>query len=244
MTEISEKKAFRDELKKTLHKHIDGAPHPAIVEIFQDKANPDLLAHLSIEAYQITQHFIDYIEHLHFYCPVPSFKRPLLINLYEETTGAISGSKNHIALMEDFLKAQGLQKSHWENVVANPETQELIDYRKKACRNPATYHIGAAAVMIASEGQNLEDQAAEARSSLLEKHYGLTEKDTLFFSIHAAEDVGHTQQGFSLVSEICTTDKMKQEALEAVDYTCQLFWNMYEGIWRKYQSGVGVTYAS
>ena len=238
----AEQKAFRDSLDKMLHSHIDRDPHPAILALFEEKPNPELLAHISIEAYQITQHFIDYIEHLHFYCPVPRYKLPLLVNLYEESTGAVSGSKNHISLMEDFLKAQGIDKSRWENVKPNPETLELINYRKKACRNPETYHIGAAAVMIASEGQNLEDVAAEARSSLLEAKYGLAEKDTLFFSIHAVEDIGHTQQGLSLVSEICTTDKMKEEALEAVDHTSKLFWNMYEAIWVKYQAGEGIAY--
>lgn len=234
---------FREALDAMLHSHIDRDPHPVIQELFKDKTNFKLLHHVSIEAYQITQHFIDYIEHLYFYCPAEKYKVALLTNLYEESTGAISGSKNHIALMEDFMKAQGLTKKDWENVVPNPETLELINYRKKMCRNPETYHIGAAAVMIASEGQNLEDQAADARASLLEKRYGLKEKDTLFFSIHAQEDIGHTQQGLSLVSEICTTDKMKEEALAAVDHTSQLFWNMYEGIWRKYQADEGVTYA-
>ena len=236
--------AFRKELDAMLHSHIDGDPHPCIMALFEEEPNPELLAHISIEAYQITQHFIDYIEHLYFHCPIQRHKLPLLTNLYEETTGAISGSKNHIALMEDFLKAQGIDKSRWQNVKPNPETLELINYRKEMCRNPETYHIGAAAVMIASEGQNLEDVAAEARSSLLEAKYGLGEKDTLFFSIHAEEDVGHTQQGLSLVSEICVTDKMKEEALEAVDHTCKLFWNMYEAIWQKYKAGEGIAYHS
>jgi len=234
-------KAFRDELERVLHSHIDAEPHPVVAELFSDRTNRDLLKHVSLEAYQITKHFVDYIEHLYFYCPLEKYKTPLLINLFEESTGKISRTKNHIHLMQDFLRAQGLHEEQWDNIIANPETQELIDYRKTACRNPDMYHIGAAAVMIASEGQNLEEKAAEARSSLLEKRFNLSENDTLFFSVHAKEDVGHTQQGLSLVSEFCTTRKMKEEALEAVDHTCKLFWNMYEGIWTKHLDGQGVT---
>ena len=84
--------------------------------------------------------------------------------------------------------------------------------------------------MVASEGQNLEDKAGQNRHSLLGKVYGLTDQDTLFFSVHAKEDVGHVREGVALVVDLCTDARMQQEALEVVEHTCKLFQGMYEGV--------------
>ena len=72
------------------------------------------------------------------------------------------------------------------------------------------------------------------KRQLLGKTYGLTEQDTLFFSVHQREDVGHVAEGIQLVSELCTTARMQQEALLAVRHTCRLFWNMYESAAQKW----------
>ncbi|WP_261803310.1 TenA family transcriptional regulator [Variovorax sp. PAMC26660] len=187
-----------------------------------------------MEAYQVTKHFISYIEHLYFYCPLPRHKRFLLTNLYEEETGRLSRTKNHIELMADFIEALGVPDSVRDAVKPMKSTLDLIRYRLDAVKDPSNYHIGAAAVMIASEGQNLENEAHEARDSLFGRTYGLTEQDLRFFSVHRKEDVGHVQQGLNLVSEYCTTKKMQDEALFAVHHTSRLFYQMYEGMYQAF----------
>jgi len=94
-------------------------------------------------------------------------------------------------------------------------------------------------VMIASEGQNLETAAGEARHDLLPRIYNLKEDDLLFFSVHQKEDVGHVKEGISLVADICDTAKMQQEALEVVRVTCDLFWGMYDGVADVFSIGRG-----
>jgi pyrroloquinoline-quinone synthase len=89
-------------------------------------------------------------------------------------------------------------------------------------------------VMIASEGQNLETRAGEARHELLGKVYGLDDFDLQFFSVHQQEDVGHVEQGLNLVAELCTTESMQREALDAVDHTCRLFYAMYDNMHREF----------
>lgn len=198
------------------------------------KKDIDLLRKVALQGYQLTKHFLDYVEHLFFYCPLPKFKKGLLINVYEEETGRLSQTDNHVYLMQDFIRALGISDEERDNALPLPATQELIDYRLRAVRDRSQYHIGASAVMIASEGQNLEVKAGEARHELLGKAYGLKEKDLLFFSVHQVEDVGHVEQGLNLVSELCTTAQMQQEALQAVDHTCRLFFGMYDNMYREY----------
>ncbi|AQV94500.1 pyrroloquinoline quinone biosynthesis protein PqqC [Cupriavidus necator] len=222
--------SFKEELRRVLHDNLT-LGHPIFEALFDpQRPNLPLLRATALQGYQLTRHFLYYIEHLFFHCPLPKFKRALLINMYEEETGRLSRSDNHVALMQNFLRAIGISDFERDAEHPLPATSALINYRLDAVRDPSKYHIGAATVMIASEGQNLETKAGEARHELFGKVYGLAESDLRFFSVHQAEDVGHVEQGLNLVSELCTTARMQEEALFAVDHTCKLFYGMYENI--------------
>jgi pyrroloquinoline-quinone synthase len=225
---------FKQELRKLLESHLTLA-HPIFLELLDPKRkNIELLRKVTLQGYQLTKHFLDYVEHLYFHCPSPKFKRALLINVYEEETGRLSKTDNHVVLMQNFIRALGIDDARRDAVTPLPATKELIDYRLSAVRDTSRYHIGAAAVMVASEGQNLETRAGEARHELLGKVYGLSKFDLQFFSVHQQEDVGHVEQGLNLVSELCTTEVMRKEALYAVDHTCRLFYAMYDDMYREY----------
>ncbi len=230
---LMEKEAFALELRKVLEEQLT-LDHTIFMELFREERNWKLLKMISLEGYQITRFFLEYVENLFFHCPIPFHKRRLLYNLFEEETGYISKTKNHVRLMENFLRAQGITDEERDAHQPTEATLELIHYRLRNVKGEGTYHIGAAAVMIASEGQSLETRAGEARHSILGKVYGLTEDDTLFFSVHQKEDVGHVREGIALVADLCTTEKMQQEALFAVSHTCKLFWGMYESVAQQY----------
>lgn len=221
--------AFREQLEQKLHRHLT-LSHPIFKELLSPEGNQLLLRKVALQGYQLTKYFLTYIEHLFFYCPLPAHKRALITNCFEEETGRLSRTDNHVVLMQNFLRALGISDAEQPL----PATWELIDYRLQAVRDPARYHIAAAAVMIASEGQNLETVAGDARHVLLGRAYGLTEQDLLFFSVHQKEDIGHVNEGLDLVSELCTTEQMQREALLAVDRTCQLFYAMYENMYQTY----------
>lgn len=231
----------KDEFKKqcyaTIEKHTSVA-HPLVAELVKPEANWELLQAMTLQGYQLTKHFLTYIEHLFFYCPLPKHKKALMVNMYEEETGRLSGTKNHVRLMQDFVRAIRVDDATRDAVKPYPQTQELIDYRMDLVKNPETYHLGAAAVAIASEGQNLEDTAGQHRHSLLGDVYGLTDQDTLFFSVHAKEDVGHVREGIALVNDLCTDAKMQQDALEVVEHTCKLFQGVYDGVAERHLTGV------
>jgi len=225
---------FKEELRTVLNVHIT-LSHPIFKELLSSHSkDTDLLKQVALQGYQLTKNFLTYVEHLYFYCPLPKFKRALLVNAYEEETGLLSKTDNHVVLMENFIRALGVSDAQRSAAVALPATQRLIDYRMALVRDPARYHMGAAAVMIASEGQNLETQGGAARHELLGNVYGLTSFDLQFFSVHQKEDVGHVEQGLNLVSALCKTSAMQDEALEVVDQTCRLFYAMYEGMYQSY----------
>jgi pyrroloquinoline-quinone synthase len=141
-----------------------------------------------------------------------------------------------MALMERFILALGLTRAQIDAEVPLPNTTDLIDYRTKLCENPATMHMGAAAVMIASEGQSLEKKAGKTKDQLIPEMYGLKPEHLAFFAVHAVEDVYHVADGLDLVSEVCTTEKMQQEAIEAIHGTCDRFWRFFDGIQEAYEA--------
>lgn len=225
---------FRAELEKALksRRTID---HPLLAEMAKPERNLALIRLVALQGYQLTKHFARYIGGLYHNCPLAFHRKRLAINLYEEETGKISRTANHEKLMQRFLRALGISDQERDAAVALPTTADLIEYRWGLVNNPKTFHMGAAAIMIASEGQNLEEQGGHARHELFPKVYGLTEDDLAFFSVHAAEDVYHVKEGLDLVSEICTTEQMQREAIEAIHQTCDRFWRFYDGIEQAYR---------
>lgn len=210
--------------------------HPLFGELF-DPRTPrlDLLRFTALQGYQLTRHFLGYVEQLYFHCPLPNHRRALLLNLYEEQTGRLSGSDNHVVLMQNFLRALGIGDAERDATVALPATAELIRYRQQAVLDSARYHVAAAAVLVASEGQNLETREGQPRHALLRRRYGLSDADLLFFSVHQAEDVHHVAQGLDLVAALCTDERLQAEALAAVDHTCGLFRALYDGIHQEHR---------
>ncbi len=220
---------FKKQLREELETRIT-LQHPIIKEVLSETPNWELLHFITLQGYQLTKHFLEYVETIFFHCPPGRHKRNVMFNMFEEETGQLSNTQNHVTLMENFITAIGISDEERDAAVALPTTQALIDYRMDLVRNKNTFHMGAAAVLIGSEGQNLETAAGEARHDLLPKTYNLTAKDLLFFSVHQAEDVGHVTQGIDLVAHFCINARQQQEALEAVRVTCDLFYGMYDGI--------------
>lgn len=232
--QFMEKNDFKKKLREELETRIT-LTHPIIKKVLSETPNWELLRFMTLQGYQLTKHFLEYVETIFFHCPPGRHKRNVMFNMFEEETGQLSKTDNHVTLMENFIRAIGISDAERDAAVALPTTQALIDYRMDLVRNKNTFHMGAAAVLIGSEGQNLETAAGEARHDLLPKTYNLVEKDLLFFSVHQAEDVGHVTQGIDLVADFCTNARMQQEALEAVRTTCNLFYGMYDGVAEAYR---------
>jgi pyrroloquinoline-quinone synthase len=230
-----DRNAFRKQLREELEKRLT-LDHEIVGEVAKPVRNMPLMRLMATQGYQLTKYFARYIGGLYFNCPDQHFAARLAYNLYEEETGRISKTEGHLQLMQRFIYALGVSPEELEAVEALPETKELIDYRMNLVKDPAQFHKAAAAVMIASEGQNLEKKAGQQRHQMFPAAYGLTADDLKFFTVHAAEDVYHVKEGLDLVSLVCTTEEMQREAVKAIHDTCDRFWWFYDGIQRVYEA--------
>lgn len=226
---------FRKELVRAM-KARPTASHPVFRELFQPRRNDELLRLMALQTYQLTKMFERYVAGLFYGCPVFSFRRRLASNLYEEVTGELSKTDGHLELMQKFLRALDISDEAARAAQPLPATFELIEYRRKLVEDPARYHMGAAAVMIASEGQTIQKEGGRHPYMALAEVYGLSDDDVQFFAVHAEEDVHHVAEGLDYACELCTTETMQREAIEAVGQTVDRFWGHYDGILREYQA--------
>ena len=122
---------FKQELRKLLESHLTLA-HPIFLELLDPKRkNIELLRKVTLQGYQLTKHFLDYVEHLYFHCPSPKFKRALLINVYEEETGRLSKTDNHVVLMQNFIQICIYQLPNWSSAKASaPASTATLPFSK------------------------------------------------------------------------------------------------------------------
>ncbi len=224
---------FYDLLETNLHQRLK-QDHPIVNALFE-KGDPELLRLMVKQGYQLTKVFAIYVGGLYYRCPIAEHRKKFAFNVFEEETGRMSKTEGHLELLHRFTNALGLSLDDLNNVEVNPETQELIDFRFGLIEDPAQFHKAASAVMIASEGQNLEDRAGTMRREMVAKSFGINIEDMVFFRVHAEEDVHHVKDGLNCVADVCTTEKMQQEAIQTIHDTCDKFWKHYDGILRNYQ---------
>ncbi|GAA0893809.1 hypothetical protein GCM10009122_34880 [Fulvivirga kasyanovii] len=228
-----DRKTFYNELEQNLHSRLK-EDHPIIDELFEKK-DPELLRIMIKQGYQLTKVFAIYVGGLYYRCPIAKYRKKFALNVYEEETGKISGTNGHLELLDRFVKAVGISKEELDNVEVNPETQALLDYRFKLIEDPKSFHKACAAVMIASEGQNLEDRVGTMRREKMAEEFGLDIDDLIFFKVHAEEDVYHVRDGLNCTADVCTTKQMQDEAIQTIHDTCDMFDRHYDGILREYR---------
>ena len=229
--------AFRKELEDALFS-CTSSSHLLLKELTRPRRNLPLLRLAGLQAYQLVSFFSRYIGCLYHHCDIAYYRKRLAIRLYEEETGILSGTANHEVLMRRFLRALGISDAERDEVPLLSGTQNLIDYRWQLVNDPDTFHMGAAAIMIASEGQYLEEEAHRGRHVLLPMLYGIKPEDLAFFSVHTREDVFHVREGLDLTAEICATREQKDQALKAIYETDDYFSRYYDGILEAYESSL------
>lgn len=227
---------FKEELQKKINEFIT-IRHPLFEELATSK-NRELLKTVSLEGYHLVKIFPKYIAALLHNCPFDEFRPMLATNLYEEETGGISKTAPHLALMKNFLQSLDISEKQIDQSSPLATTRDLIAYRWNLAINPQTFHLGAAAITIASEGQNLEKRDGKFKHEILQEIYGLKEDDTKFFSMHIEEDKEHVDEGIQMVAASCKDLQMQQDALRVIDETRDKFWNFYSGVYEYYQSKV------
>jgi pyrroloquinoline-quinone synthase len=66
------------------------------------------------------------------------------------------------------------------------------------------------------------------------KHYGLSDRDLIFFSTHMVADIEHTQQSADLIARMVKTDREARLVRESAQYMTRIKLGKFDGLYREY----------
>lgn len=161
---------------------------------------------------------------------IPDYRlRALLVeNVYEEETGALSGSRRHLETFVDFGRSVGVDQATLENSAPLPETEAVVSHNVAVC-NDSNVHFtaGVASVLLLMEGQPpIVTDGGRSMLSVMREDYQLPEWGYEFFVHHASGDGSadavseledeHAAAARELVARYCDTAELQAGAREAL----------------------------
>lgn len=150
-------------------------------------------------------------------------RAPLVENIYEEETGALSDSRRHLDTFADVGKAVGLDPATLDQTVHLPETDAVIAHNADACNNSEVHFTaGVASVLLLMEGQPpIVNDGGRSMLAVMRDEYGLPEWGYEFFVHHASSDAGdavsdledeHAVAARELLKRYCDTPERQELA--------------------------------
>jgi pyrroloquinoline-quinone synthase len=129
----------------------------------------------------------------------PEFKRHFWENRIEEEYGALSNTAGHVELLLRLAEALGVSRMDMVTAKPNPATRAVMDRASRTLPDPDDFLPGSV-VTGALEAMNPE--ASTAISQGLMTHYGISERDAQFFTVHIYADAEHGEVGAQLLTLI------------------------------------------
>jgi pyrroloquinoline quinone (PQQ) biosynthesis protein C len=159
----------------------------------------------------------------------PELRRELAENLYEEETGRISGvNRCHMDVFFDFLAAFGDLE---EATAFESPLDEYLSQGRAIARDD--YYVELASYGLSVEAPNAEWSARMHRA--LRDHYGFSEDETRWFSMHAALDAEHGDEFKGYVGKAALAPdglaRLRGQTLRLSE-TVRDIWNGF-GLWKE-----------
>ena len=141
-------------------------------------------------------------------CPLPKVRQELAENIYEEETGALSGSRPHWELFLEYPRGLGMNLDRFKRVQLLPAAAEYRALLDQATTRHG-WEVAAAVTTLFLEGTEYErgelDPKAERRPQWrpaehpLVKHYGLPVKCLALHRVHSKVEGGHRKAAWHLM---------------------------------------------
>lgn len=176
--------------------------------------------------------FPRFLGRVHGNCPVPSVRRALAANLYEEETGGLSLHRPHPELFLDLMEALGLDRTRFDEARLLPEAVAYRAFLDRATEGP--WLIGAAVVTLWVEGSVHERRAlagieedveTKTREHFLVRHHGLRPEQLTLIRAHAMVEGGHRRDAWGMVLGHAR-DADRETIVETLSTACAL-WHLY-----------------
>lgn len=127
----------------------------------------------------------------------PEFKRFFWENRVEEQYGAISNTAGHLELLIQLLEALGVPRMDTVSTRPSPQTKELLAWARQHVTAPDEYLTTQVAIGLL-ESMNPDASLKLARGAM--RHYGLTDMQVRFYTVHITADAEHGEVALKMLS--------------------------------------------
>src|SRR5271169_4613534 len=203
--------------------------HPLWHKISEGKVTREGMKVFAAQFFLQVREFPRALSALHSRCYNPAERLKLAESLYEEETGLISGSAPHPELFIRLGLGLGMRREQMTEAAALPSTAALIDWFELSTKD-RSFAEGVAAINVAAEGQVPGNFAPFARA--LERHYGLSREDVIFFDVHEIADRDHSDVGDNILSHTPMSEVERAKVWAAVERSLDMWWQFFDGIQR------------
>ncbi len=206
---------------------------PVWLDMEDGKLSKEQLKELVRQNGIIPLHNHNYHGRLYISCPDPKWRARIAEVCYEEGTGRLhAGGISHNELYLRYGEALGISREEMFNTDYCAGALAFKAYFSDVCgRN---FMEGVSAHMLAGEAP--VPGHGSRRADALRNHYGLTDEDLLFFSVHQTADEDHSNIGRELLQEFAKGDDDFRLVLRTVDQTLDMMLLMYYDIYRRVQA--------
>lgn len=153
----------------------------------------------------------------------PEFKRFFWENRVEEQYGAISNTAGHLELLIQLLEALGVPRIETVGTRATPETKALLEWSRQHVLAPDEYLTTQVSIGLL-ESMNPDSALKMAQGAM--QHYGLTDRDVRFFTVHITADAEHGEVAVRMLKLVPRErwEFIRQATLEQAGLMARL-WN-------------------
>ncbi|HVB41347.1 MAG TPA: iron-containing redox enzyme family protein [Streptosporangiaceae bacterium] len=171
--------------------------------------------------------------------------RALLVeNIYEEETGALSGSHRHLDTFADFGRAVGVSAEQLARTPSFPETDAVVAHNIRACNSEIHFTAGIASVLLLMEGQPpIVTDGGRSMLAVMRDEYALPDWGYEFFVHHASSDAGadavsdledeHAEAARELLVRYCDTPESQAQAIGFLERALELRHRHFDAILRQ-----------
>jgi pyrroloquinoline-quinone synthase len=197
--------------------------HPFYQRWNRGELSKEELQNYAREYYHFTLAFPTFVSGVHANCDDITVRQALLENLIEEERGP----ENHPELWLRFCDALGVDRDEVKSSEPSDKTRHLIDVMRNLTRD-GSVHEGLAA-LYAYESQI--PAVAQSKIDGLEKFYEIkAARDISFFTVHRHADVLHSQTSEELMTSMCDSKEMRDEASHATEAALSAMYEFLDGV--------------
>ena len=220
---------FVAEISQIVQKKRAMGDHPLWKRMVNGEVSKEQIRYFHLQQSCIPMYNHRYHGPLYVNCPDQEWRSRIAEVVYEEGTGRLySDGVAHSKLYLRMGEALGISEEEMMNCYLVPGCVAFMCFLENMCRS--SFVEGVSAHMLGGEAQT--PGAALEMANALKQHYGLSDEDVKFWTVHDVADTDHADVGVELVQQFAMSDEAQETVRRVVRQMVDIYWLMFDDIER------------